>query len=208
MFVAVDGAVAGLVAVADPVKPTTAAALAALHELGFRIVMATGDNARTARAVAARLGIDEVRAEVLPEDKAAARARAAGGRAPGGDGRRRDQRCAGAGAGRRRHRHGHRRGRGDRERRHHPGQGRLAGIVRARRLALATMRNIRQNLFFAFVYNAAGVPVAAGVLYPFLGHADLADVRRRGDEPVVGLGDRERAAAALGAARRLIPTAV
>ena len=75
-------------------------------------------------------------------------------------------------------------------------KGDLTGIVRARRLALATMRNIRQNLFFAFAYNALGVPVAAGVLYPFLGDAAVADARRGGDEPVVGLGDRQRAAAA------------
>ena len=123
MFVTVEAQVAGLISVADPVKETTPAALKALHDLGFRIMMATGDSERTARAVAGRLGIDEIRAEVLPEDKARIiRELQAEGRkvAMAGDG---VKRRAGSGAGRCRHRHGHRCGRGDRERRVHPRQG-------------------------------------------------------------------------------------
>ena len=169
VFVAADGAVAGLVAVADPVKPTAAAALAALHGLGFRIVMATGDSARTAQAVAARLGIDEVRAEVLPEDKArlVRELQAAGRRvAMAGDGVNDAPALAQADV-------GIAMGTGADVAIESAGitlvKGDLAGVVRARRLAQATMRNIRQNLFFALVYNAAGVPVAAGVLYPVLG---------------------------------------
>ena len=169
MFVVVDGAVAGLVAVADPVKETTPAALKALHELGFRIVMATGDNERTARAVAGRLGIDEIRAEVLPEDKARiVRELQAEGRkvAMAGDGVNDAPALAQADV-------GIAMGTGADVAIESAGitlvKGDLNGIVRARRLALATMRNIRQNLFFALVYNAAGVPVAAGILYPFLG---------------------------------------
>ena len=169
MFVVVDGAVAGLVAVADPVKETTPAALKALHDLGFRIVMATGDSERTARAVAGRLGIDEIRAEVLPEDKARlVRELQAEGRtvAMAGDGVNDAPALAQADV-------GIAMGTGADVAIESAGitlvKGDLSGIVRARRLAVATMRNIRQNLFFALVYNAAGVPVAAGVLYPFLG---------------------------------------
>ena len=123
MFVVLEGAIAGLVSVADPVKETTPAALKALHELGFRIIMATGDNERTARAVAGRLGIDEIRADVLPADKARIIRELQARRPQGRDGRRRRQRRPGTGPGRRGHRHGHRRRRGDRERRLHPGQG-------------------------------------------------------------------------------------
>ena len=170
MFVVVDGTLAGLVAVADPVKETTPAALKALHDLGFRIVMATGDNARTARAVAGRLGIDEIRADVTPEDKAALVGDLQAGGASvamAGDGindapalARADVGIAmGTGADVAIESAGITLVRGD-----------LTGIVRARKLARATMRNIRQNLFFALVYNAAGVPIAAGILYPFLGH--------------------------------------
>jgi Cu+-exporting ATPase len=169
MFVAVDGALAGLVAVADPVKKTTPDALRELHGLGFRIVMATGDNARTARAVAERLGIDEIRADVLPEDKARiVREFQAQGRrvAMAGDGVNDAPALAQADV-------GIAMGTGADVAIESAGltlvKGDLTGIVRARRLAVATMRNIRQNLFFALVYNAAGVPVAAGVLYPFLG---------------------------------------
>ena len=169
MFVVVDGAVAGLVAVADPVKETTPAALKALHDLGFRIVMATGDSERTARAVAGRLGIDAIRAEVLPEDKARlVRELQAEGRtvAMAGDGVNDAPALAQADV-------GIAMGTGADVAIESAGitlvKGDLNGIVRARRLAVATMRNIRQNLFFALVYNAAGVPVAAGVLYPFLG---------------------------------------
>ncbi len=169
MFVVVEGAVAGLVSVADPVKETTPAALKALHELGFRIVMATGDNERTARAVAGRLGIDEIRADVLPEDKARIiREMQDEGRmvAMAGDGVNDAPALAqanvgiamGTGADVAIESAGFTLVRGD-----------LNGIVRARKLSLATMRNIRQNLFFALVYNAAGVPVAAGLLYPVFG---------------------------------------
>ncbi|UWQ19739.1 heavy metal translocating P-type ATPase [Jannaschia sp. M317] len=169
MFVVIDGAPAGLVAVADPIKETTAEALAELRRLGLRIVMATGDNARTARAVANRLGIDEVRADVLPEDKAALveELRAGGARvAMAGDGVNDAPALAAADV-------GIAMGTGADVAIESAGvtlvKGDLNGIVRARRLAVATMRNIRQNLFFALAYNAAGVPVAAGVLYPFLG---------------------------------------
>jgi Cu+-exporting ATPase len=169
MFVVVEGAVAGLVGVADPVKPTTAAALSALHALGFRIVMATGDSERTARAVARRLGIDEIRAEVLPGDKARIirELQAKGARvAMAGDGVNDGPALAQADV-------GIAMGTGADVAIESAGitlvKGDLLGIVRARALARATMRNIRQNLFFALVYNAAGVPVAAGVLYPFLG---------------------------------------
>ncbi|RVQ67816.1 copper-translocating P-type ATPase [Croceicoccus ponticola] len=169
MFVACDGVVAGMVSVADPVKQTTPAALVALHELGFRIIMATGDNARTAKAVAARLGIDEVRADVLPEDKA----RIIGelqqqGRkvAMAGDGVNDAPALAQADV-------GIAMGTGADVAIESAGitlvKGDLHGIVRARRLTRATMRNIRQNLFFALVYNALGVPIAAGVLFPSFG---------------------------------------
>ncbi len=169
MFVAVDGALAGLLAVADPIKPTAAAALTALRASGLRIVMATGDAERTARAVAARLGIDEVRAGATPEVKArlVSDLRAQGRRvAMAGDGVNDAPALAGADV-------GIAMGTGADVAIESAGvtllRGDLAALVRARRLALATMRNIRQNLFFALVYNAAGVPLAAGVLYPFLG---------------------------------------
>lgn len=169
MFVVVDGAVAGMVAVADPVKETTPAALKALHELGFRIIMATGDNERTARAVAARLGIDEIRADVLPQDKARiiADLQAAGRKvAMAGDGVNDAPALAQADV-------GIAMGTGADVAIESAGitlvRGNLDGIVRARRLAQATMRNIRQNLFFAMIYNAAGVPIAAGLLFPFFG---------------------------------------
>jgi Cu+-exporting ATPase len=169
MFVVLEGAVAGLVSVADPVKETTPAALKALHALGFRIIMATGDNARTARAVAGRLGIDEIRADVLPADKAdIIKQLQAQGRkvAMAGDGVNDAPALAQADV-------GIAMGTGADVAIESAGftlvKGNLDGIVRARRLAQATMRNIRQNLFFALVYNAAGVPVAAGVLYPFFG---------------------------------------
>ncbi|HMQ93601.1 MAG TPA: heavy metal translocating P-type ATPase [Amaricoccus sp.] len=169
MFVVLEGRVAGMLAVADPVKATTPAALEALHALGFRIVMATGDNERTARAVAGRLGIDEIRAEVLPEDKARIirDLQAQGARvAMAGDGVNDAPALAQADV-------GIAMGTGADVAIESAGltlvKGDLKGIVRARRLALATMRNIRQNLFFAFVYNAAGVPLAAGLLYPVFG---------------------------------------
>ena len=169
MFVIVGDAIAGLVSVADPVKETTPEALKALHREGFRIVMATGDNERTAKAVAAKLGIDEIRADVLPEDKARIiKELQAEGRkvAMAGDGVNDAPALAqadvgiamGTGADVAIESAGFTLVRGD-----------LNGIVRARRLSRATMRNIKQNLFFALVYNGAGVPVAAGVLFPFFG---------------------------------------
>jgi Cu+-exporting ATPase len=169
MFVVLDGAIAGLVSVADPVKATTPDALKALHKLGFHIIMATGDNERTAKAVAARLGIDEIRADVLPEDKARIiRELQAKGRrvAMAGDGVNDAPALAQADV-------GIAMGTGADVAIESAGftlvKGNLDGIVRARKLALATMRNIRQNLFFALIYNGAGVPIAAGILYPFFG---------------------------------------
>ncbi len=169
MFVVLDGAVAGLVCVADPVKETTPAALKSLHALGFRIIMATGDNERTAAAVAVQLGIDEIRADVLPEDKARIiRELQEEGRkvAMAGDGVNDAPALAQADV-------GIAMGTGADVAIESAGitlvKGNLDGIVRARRLASATMRNIRQNLFFALIYNAAGVPVAAGILFPLFG---------------------------------------
>tara|TARA_R110002110_G_scaffold12641_2_gene59790 strand:+ start:436 stop:2796 length:2361 start_codon:yes stop_codon:yes gene_type:complete len=167
MFVVVGGEIAGLVSVADPVKETTPAALKALHTEGFRIVMATGDNERTAKSVAAKLGIDEIRADVLPEDKARIiKEMQAEGRkvAMAGDGVNDAPALAQADV-------GIAMGTGADVAIESAGftlvKGDLNGIIRARRLSRATMRNIKQNLFFALVYNGAGVPVAAGVLYPF-----------------------------------------
>ena len=169
MFVAVEGAVTGMISVSDPVKATTPDALKALHALGLTIIMATGDNERTARAVAARLGIDNIRADVLPEDKARIiRELQEQGRkvAMAGDGVNDAPALAQADV-------GIAMGTGADVAIESAGitlvKGDLDGIVRARRLAHATMRNIRQNLFFALVYNGAGVPIAAGALYPFLG---------------------------------------
>jgi Cu+-exporting ATPase len=169
MFVIVGSEIAGLVSVADPVKETTPEALEALHRQGLRIIMATGDNERTAKAVAAKLGIDEIRADVLPQDKARIieELQAQGHKvAMAGDGVNDAPALAQADV-------GVAMGTGADVAIESAGitlvKGDLNGIVRARRLARATMRNIKQNLFFALVYNAAGVPIAAGVLYPFLG---------------------------------------
>jgi len=169
MFVAVDGEAAGIVAVADPIKETTPAAIEALHEEGVRIVMLTGDSETTARAVAARLGLDEVVAGVLPEQKADTVKRLQGeGRVVGmaGDGINDAPALAQAQV-------GIAMGTGTDVAMESAGvtlvKGDLRGIVRARRLSRATMRNIRQNLFFAFIYNGIGVPIAAGVLYPAFG---------------------------------------
>lgn len=169
MFVILDGEIAGLVGVADPVKETTPAAIKDLHELGFRVIMATGDNERTAKAIGARLGIDEIRADVLPEDKARiiTELQEEGHKvAMAGDGVNDAPALAQADV-------GIAMGTGADVAIESAGvtlvKGDLDGIVRARRLARATMRNIRQNLFFAMVYNASGVPVAAGVLFPFFG---------------------------------------
>lgn len=169
IFVAIDGRLGGLIAIADPVKATTPAAVAALRDAGVRVVMLTGDNRTTAEAVARRLGIAEVEAEVLPENKAqvVARLRQEGRIvAMAGDGVNDAPALAAADV-------GVAMGTGTDVAIESAGvtllKGDLAGIVRARQLSHATMSNIRQNLFFAFIYNAAGVPVAAGVLYPWLG---------------------------------------
>ena len=169
MFVAVDGGFAGIVAVADPIKATTAEAIKALHDKGLRIIMATGDNERTAKAIAGKLGIDEVRAGLLPDEKGALveQLRANGaGVAMAGDGVNDAPALAGADV-------GIAMGTGADVAVESAGitlvKGDLNGIVRARTLAQATIRNIRQNLFFAFLYNVLGVPVAAGVLYPLTG---------------------------------------
>ena len=168
-FVAMGGRAAGIVAVADPVKETTLEAVRMLQAEGVHIVMLTGDNRTTAEAVARRLGIDEVVAEVLPEDKqkAVERLKVEGRHvAMAGDGVNDAPALAAAEV-------GIAMGTGTDVAIESAGVtllgGDLTGIVRARRLSRAVMRNIRQNLFFAFVYNAAGVPVAAGALYPFFG---------------------------------------
>ena len=169
IFVAADGKLAGVIAIADPVKSTTAEALAALRADGISIVMLTGDNRTTALAIARKLGIGEVEAEVLPAGKSAvveARRWADRVVAMAGDGVNDAPALAAADV-------GIAMGTGTDVAIESAGltllRGDLAGIVRARRLSQATMKNIRQNLFFAFVYNALGVPVAAGVLYPFFG---------------------------------------
>ncbi len=169
MLVAIDGRPAGFVAVADPVKANAAEAIKALHGSGLTIIMATGDNALTAKAVAARLGIDEVRADMTPEDKHALVQELRGrGRivAMAGDGVNDAPALAAADV-------GIAMGTGADVALESAGitllKGDISGIVRARRLAMVTMRNIRQNLFFAFAYNMIGVPVAAGVLYPVFG---------------------------------------
>jgi Cu+-exporting ATPase len=169
LFIAVNGKPAGVVAIADPIKAGTPAALAALRAAGLRIVMLTGDNRRTAEAVARQLGITEVEADVLPDQKhAVVRRLRAEGRvvAMAGDGVNDAPALAEADI-------GIAMGTGTEVAMQSAGvtlvKGDLAGIVRARTLSRATMRNIRQNLFFAFLYNVVGVPVAAGVLYPWFG---------------------------------------
>ena len=169
IFMAVDGSVAGVLAIADPVKSTTPGALSGLKAEGIRVVMLTGDNWTTAKAVARRLGIDDVEAEVLPDQKSAVVQRyKAEGRvvAMAGDGVNDAPALAAADV-------GIAMGTGTDVAMESAGvtllKGDLTGIVRARKLSQAVMRNIRQNLFFAFIYNALGVPVAAGVLYPFFG---------------------------------------
>jgi Cu+-exporting ATPase len=169
MLIAINGKAAGLIGVADPLKGSTAEAIRDLHGEGIRIVMLTGDNRATANAVAAKLGIDQVHAEVLPEQKAELiKQLQAEGRivAMAGDGINDAPALAQAQV-------GIAMGAGTDVAIESAGitlvKSDLRGIVRARRLSRATMRNIRQNLFFAFVYNTAGVPIAAGVLYPFFG---------------------------------------
>lgn len=169
IYVAVGGRLNGFVAIADPIKETTPAALHALREAGVRIVMLTGDGRTTAQAVGRELGIDEVVAEVFPEDKAAIvqRLRSEGRVvAMAGDGVNDAPALAAAEV-------GIAMGTGTDVAMESAGvtllKGDLLGIVRARKLSRATMRNIRQNLFLSFVYNVAGIPLAAGVLYPFFG---------------------------------------
>jgi Cu+-exporting ATPase len=169
MFVAVDGKAAGLISVADPIKPSTSQAVNDLHKAGVKVVMLTGDNRITATAVAGRLGIDRVEAEVLPEQKAEAvkRLQAEGYFvAMAGDGINDAPALAQAQV-------GIAMGTGTDVAMESAGitlvKGDLRGIVRAQRLSHAVMNNIRQNLFFAFIYNSLGVPVAAGVLYPAFG---------------------------------------
>ncbi|MGQ0591649.1 MAG: heavy metal translocating P-type ATPase [Gammaproteobacteria bacterium] len=169
IYVAIDGRAAGLVGVSDAIKASSPEAVAALHGQGLKVVMLTGDHWTTARAVAAKLGIDAVEAEVQPDQKVAAvkRLQEAGGRVlMAGDGINDAPALAQAAV-------GIAMGTGADVAMASAGatlvKGDLRGIVRAMRLGRATMRNIRQNLFFAFLYNALGVPVAAGVLYPFFG---------------------------------------
>ena len=169
IFVAMDGAIAGVLGIADPIKATTPDALQALRDDGMTVVMLTGDNWTTARAVAKRLGITEVEAEILPEDKSkvVSRLREAGRIvAMAGDGVNDAPALAAADV-------GIAMGTGTDVAIESAGvtllKGDLLGIVRGRRLSAATMNNIRENLFFAFFYNAVGVPVAAGALYPFFG---------------------------------------
>jgi Cu+-exporting ATPase len=169
MLVAIDGRGAGLIGVADPVKETSPEAIRALHGEGVQVVMLTGDNRTTAEAVASKLGIDRVEAEVLPDQKAdIVRQLQNEGRmvAMAGDGINDAPALAQSHV-------GIAMGTGTDVAMESAGvtlvKGDLRGIVRARRLSRATMRNIRQNLFFAFIYNTLGVPIAAGVLYPMTG---------------------------------------
>jgi len=169
IFIAVDNRLAGLLAIADPVKETTPEAISQLQKQGIHIVMLTGDNRRTAEAVAKTLGIEAVEAEILPEDKGKIIKKLRDeGRivAMAGDGTNDAPALAAADV-------GIAMGTGTDVAMESAGitllKGDLIGIVRARKLSVATMQNIRQNLFFAFVYNSAGVPIAAGVLFPFFG---------------------------------------
>jgi P-type Cu+ transporter len=169
MFVVVDRSVAGLIGVADPVKPSTPEAIRMLHDDGVKIVMLTGDNRTTAEAVAKKLGIDEIQAEVLPEQKSeVVKQLQSEGHivAMAGDGVNDAPALAQAHV-------GIAMGTGTDVAMESAGvtlvKGDLRGIVKARRLSRATMSNIRQNLFFAFLYNVLGIPIAAGMLYPFVG---------------------------------------
>jgi P-type Cu+ transporter len=166
---AIDGSLAGLLAIADPIKPSTPEALRALKANNIKVIMLTGDNRTTAKAVASKLGLNEVEAEVLPDQKSAVvtKLRDAGWIvAMAGDGVNDAPALAAAEV-------GIAMGTGTDVAMESAGvtllKGDLTGIVRARKLSQATMRNIRQNLFFAFIYNAAGIPIAAGILYPAFG---------------------------------------
>ena len=169
MFVSVDGKLAGFVAVTDPIKETTVSAVKTLQSLGVKVIMLTGDNAKTAQAVARKVGVDQVFADVLPQQKAQiVKQMQSEGRfvAMAGDGINDAPALAQAQV-------GIAMGTGTDVAINSAGitlvKGDLIGIVRARALSVGTIRNIKQNLFFAFVYNALGVPIAAGVLYPFTG---------------------------------------
>ena len=195
MLVAVNGQAAGLIGVADPIKDSTAEAIRDLHAEGIQIVMLTGDNHTTAKAVAGKLGIDQVHAEVLPEQKAEIiKQIQADGRivAMAGDGINDAPALAQAQV-------GIAMGTGTDVAIESAGltliKGDLRGIVRARRLSRATMRNIRQNLFFAFVYNTVGVPIAAGVLYPFLWNTFITHHCCGGHELQLRFGDQQFAQA-------------
>jgi P-type Cu+ transporter len=173
MLVAMGGHLAGMIAVADPIKESTPGAIEAMHKLGLKVVMLTGDNETTARAIAAQLNIDDVKADVLPQQKAdVVKAFQAQGElvAMAGDGVNDAPALAQANI-------GIAMGTGSGVAIESAGitliGGDLRGLVRARKLSSSTMRNIRQNLFFAFIYNSAGVPIAAGVLYPLFGERAL-----------------------------------
>ena len=194
MFLAAGGKLAGIVAVADPIKESAAELIAKLHALGLRIVMATGDNETTAKAVASKLGIDEVHAGLRPEEKLTlieGLQKKGAVVAMAGDGINDAPALAKADV-------GIAMGTGADVAMESAGltllKGDLRGVVRGVNLARATMRNIKQNLFFAFFYNAIGVPIAAGVLYPVAGILLVADRRGGGDEPLLGLGGRQCAA--------------
>ena len=196
VFVGVDGRAAGWIGVSDPIKASAPEALRDIRAEGLRVVMLTGDNRTTAEAVARKLGIDRVEAEVLPDRKAEVikRLQSEGHMvAMAGDGVNDAPALAQANV-------GIAMGTGTDIAMQSAGvtlvRGDLRGIVRARRLSRRTMRNIRQNLFFAFVYNALGVPIAGGALYPVFGLLLEPDDRQRGDELQFRLGDHERAATA------------
>ena len=197
MYLASDEQLLGLLAVSDPIKASTPEAVASLHAAGMRVVMATGDGLTTARSVAARLNIDEVHGEVKPADKLVLVEKLQKeGRIVGmaGDGINDAPALAKADV-------GVAMGTGTDVAMSSAQvtlvKGDLRGIARARAISLATVKNMRQNLAFAFLYNALGVPIAAGVLYPVTGLAAVADDRGAGDEPVVRVGDHERLAAAV-----------
>jgi Cu+-exporting ATPase len=169
IWVALDGHTAGVLGIADPIKPTTPAAIRALHDMGLKIIMCTGDNSRTAESVARELRLDEFRAEVMPDEKIeiVKRLKASGATvAMAGDGINDAPALAAADV-------GIAMGTGTDVAIESASitlvKGDLMGIVKAMHLSRAVMRNIRQNLFFAFIYNALGVPIAAGVLYPLFG---------------------------------------
>ena len=207
IFAGIDGRVAGVLAIADPVKPTTSEALAGLKAAGVHVVMLTGDNATTARAIARQLQIDDVEAEVLPEQKSEVvnRYRARGSR--GRDGRRRRQRCAGAGGRGRRHCDGNRNRRRHGKRRRHAAQGRPHGDpARAKTVASRDAQHPAESVFRLYLQRARRAGRSRRALSK-LRHPAVADHRRGGDVVVIGQRDRQRAAAARRAALVLLLTA-